>query len=42
MIEIDIYKDYVTICNQVVRRPARISPSQWIDHWERIKEGLFE
>lgn len=38
MIEIDIYSNTVVIAGQVVIRPLRLSPKQWIEFWEEVKE----
>jgi hypothetical protein len=34
---IDVYKDYVIICDQIVNRPSAIPPSHWIEFFERMK-----
>lgn len=34
--EIVPYADRVVICRQEVRRPAGISPSQWLKFWEEV------
>lgn len=34
----DIGYDHVVICGAQVRRPSSISPKQWMDAWEAMKE----
>lgn len=38
--EIVIYLDYVIVVGQYVKRPSRISRSQWLAAWEGMKYGL--
>lgn len=38
-IDIHIAKDHVIVEGQRVDRPSRISPSQWMGSWERIKKS---
>lgn len=37
-LEIEIFANYVLILGQRVERPSRISPSQWMLHWERMSK----
>ena len=36
-IQIDVSKDSVTIEGQEVKRPSRLSPSQWYQFWDKLK-----
>lgn len=40
MPEIYIEMDQVTVESTVIKRPARISRSDWMLYWERVKYGL--
>jgi hypothetical protein len=35
----DIRPDRVVIFGQVVTRPSRMSPSQWMAYWEKLRKG---
>lgn len=39
---IDISFNYVEVEKQIVPRPKRISVSEWIKFWERVKEMAEE
>jgi hypothetical protein len=34
--KIEVSMDRVVICNQIVTRPASISPSQWLQFWRKV------
>ncbi len=34
--DITVARDHIIIEHQVVQRPARISPMQWLNFWERL------
>lgn len=39
-VEIIIYLDYIIVVGQYVKRPSRISRSQWLVFWEKAQHGL--
>lgn len=36
--EIDIYMDYVVAFGQTIKKPKRISVSEWERFWRRLKQ----
>lgn len=36
--EIEIYHDRVVVFGQVMTRPPRMAPSQWMLYWENLKK----
>lgn len=37
---IDIWPDKVELFGQTLNRPDHVSPSQWMDFWEWMKEWI--
>ena len=41
-IDIEVAKDYVIIEGSRIERPTRMSPSRWLDFWDRMMVGGAE
>jgi hypothetical protein len=39
MLKIDICMDHVSIEGQIIKRPARVSRSDWLRYWERVSHN---
>lgn len=37
--EIEVYKDHVVVFGQIIKRPQRVVPSDWMQYWEKAQKG---